>query len=60
MSDRIGEQEGTYRFLGVLKEDFGAICDTQVLLTLSSSTVDTRGSFGRISTHETEGGFKVC
>lgn len=47
-------EPGTYGFLGILEESLRRIGDTSVLLGLSTSTVDTRGGLGRVTTHETK------
>jgi hypothetical protein len=41
--------------LGIVKENLCGVCDAEILLSLSASTVDAGCSFGGISTHEAEG-----
>jgi hypothetical protein len=41
--------------LGVVKENLCGVCNAEILLSLSASTVDAGCSFGGISTHEAEG-----
>ena len=43
---------GTHRTLGVIEEDFSVIWDPELLLRLGAGTVNTRGSLGRVATHE--------
>lgn len=42
-----------HRFLGVLEKDLCIVRNAILLLCLSTGTVDTRGSFGGVASHET-------
>jgi hypothetical protein len=44
----------THRFFGIIEEDLGVVWDASFLLCVSASAIDSRSSFGRVSTHETK------